>query len=120
MFNSVQYVRELCKKRKIPISQLEKDCGFSNGYLNPKKMNKISYERAKTIAEYLDVSVDSILTGEETEKAPIETDERKYTDDEIMFALSRGGEGEITDEMFQEVKNFAAYIAQREATKKEK
>mgnify|MGYP003299065872 CR=1 FL=1 len=30
---------------------------------------------------------------------------------EIMFALSRGGEKEITDEMFDEVKRFAAYIA---------
>lgn len=38
---------------------------------------------------------------------------------EIMFALSRGGEQEITDEMFDEVKKFAAYIAQRENEKKE-
>ena len=33
---------------------------------------------------------------------------------EILFALSRGGEKEITDEMFDEVKRFAAYVAQRE------
>lgn len=37
---------------------------------------------------------------------------------EILFALSRGGEQEITDEMFDEVKKFAAYIAQREKDKK--
>lgn len=69
MFNSVQYVRDICRQRKIPISQLEKECGFSNGYLNPKKMAKIPYDRALTIAEYLGISVSSILTGE-AETAP--------------------------------------------------
>lgn len=111
MFNSVQYVRDICKQRKIPISQLEKDCGFSNGYLNPKKMSKIPYDRAQVIAEYLGISVNLIMSGEETEKAPAKSGERDGS--EIMFALSRGGEKEITDEMFEEVKRFAAYIAQR-------
>lgn len=111
MFNSVQYVRDICKQRKIPISQLEKDCGFSNGYLNPKKMSKIPYDRAQVIAEYLGISLNLIMSGEETEKAPAKSGERDGS--EIMFALSRGGEKEITDEMFEEVKRFAAYIAQR-------
>lgn len=110
-------MREICQQRKIPISQLEKDCGFANGYLNPKKMTKIPYDRAKTIAGYLGISLESILNGEETEKAPIETDERRSRGEEIMFALSRGGEKEITDEMFEEVKRFAAYVAQRELDK---
>ena len=67
MFNSVQFVREICQQRKIPISQLEKECGFSNGYLNPKKMAKLPYDRAQSIAEYLGVSVTTILTGENAE-----------------------------------------------------
>lgn len=75
MFNSVQYVRDVCRQRKIPISQLEKDCGFSNGYLNPKKMSKIPYDRAQSIAEYLNISVEMILTGEETEKPLVNGDE---------------------------------------------
>ena len=36
MFDSVSYVREICRQRKIPVSTLEKACGFSNGYLNPR------------------------------------------------------------------------------------
>jgi phage shock protein PspC (stress-responsive transcriptional regulator) len=55
MFSSVEFVRTLCKQRGIAISQLEKDCGFSNGYLNPKKMSRLPYDRAVQIAEYLDV-----------------------------------------------------------------
>lgn len=119
MFNSVQYVRDICRQRKIPISQLEKDCNFSNGYLNPKKMTKIPYDRAKIIAEYLSISVNLILTGEEAEKAPSENGKRPISDDDIKFALF-GGDGEITDAMFNEVKEFAALIKLREDMKKEK
>lgn len=78
MFNSVQYVRDVCKKRKIAISQLEKECGFANGYLNPKKMSKITYDRAIVIAEYLGIPVEDILNGPESKKTPVLTkkDER--------------------------------------------
>lgn len=31
--NSVERVKQLCKERKIPISRLEKDLGFANGYI---------------------------------------------------------------------------------------
>jgi hypothetical protein len=109
MFNSVQYVRQLCEERNLPVSRLEKDCGFSNGYLNPKKMSKIPYDRAVIISNYLEIPVEDIY-GEE--KAP--TPKRERDGSEILFALSRGGEVEITDEMYEEVKRFAEYIAQRE------
>lgn len=81
-------------------------------------MSKIPYDRAKTIAGYLGISVESILSGEEIKIAPTETSERKYSDDEIMFALSRGGEAEITDEMFEEVKRFARFIAEQKEAKR--
>lgn len=113
MFNSVQYVRDICQERKIPISQLEKECGFSNGYLNPKKMTKISYDRALTIASYLGISVSMILSGKDEQKempVPSKQDERGSR---IMFALSKGGRREITDEMFDEVMRFAEYIGSR-------
>lgn len=117
MFNSVQYIREICRQRKIPISQLEKDCGFSNGYLNPKKISKISYDRAKKVAEYLGISVSSIMGEGETEKTLVDIDKRSASKEEVMFALFRGRE-HITEEMYNEVLNFAEYVAQREEVKK--
>lgn len=75
MFNSVQLVRDICKQKSIPIAKLEKDCGFANGYLNPKKQTKLPYDRAIVIAEYLDVSPDYILTGEQ-KNTPAESDKR--------------------------------------------
>lgn len=43
---------------------------------------------------------------------------RAVSDDDIKFALF-GGDGEITDAMYDEVRRFAAFIKQREAEKKE-
>ena len=68
MFNSVEYVRDICSKRNIPVSQLEKDCGFANGYMNPKKLKKIPYDRAKMIADYLGLSLEYLLTGADEKK----------------------------------------------------
>lgn len=110
MSNSVQYVRNLCRKRKIPVSRLEKDCGFSNGYLNPKKITQLPYDRAKQIAEYLNIPVSSILNGEDSQNT--------VTQKEIMIALFRGRE-DITDEMFEEVQRYADYVLHREVTKKQ-
>nr|DAM27065.1 MAG TPA: hypothetical protein [Caudoviricetes sp.] len=61
MTSGVEYVRELCKKKKIAISTLEKECGFANGYLNPKKVTKIPYDRAVLISSYLNADINRVL-----------------------------------------------------------
>ena len=108
MFNSVQFVRDICKERGIPVSQLEKSCGFSNGYLNAKKLTRLPYDRAQLIADYLGLDVTYILTGSKN-SAPAQEGRSAVTDEDIKFALF-GGDGEITDEMYEEVKRFAAFI----------
>lgn len=52
MVIGVEYVREQCKANDISVFSLEKECGFSNGYLNPKKIVKVPYERALLIAQF--------------------------------------------------------------------
>lgn len=52
MLTGVEYVRDICSKNKIPISTVEKECKFSNGYLNPKKLSKIPYDRALVLDKY--------------------------------------------------------------------
>ena len=69
MFSSVEYIRHICKQRKIAIRKLEKDCGFANGYLNPKQKT-IPYERAVIIAEYLKISVDEIFGTSKEKNSP--------------------------------------------------
>lgn len=52
MLTGTDYIRDICKSNNIPIASLEKNCGFSNGYLNPKKLKKIPYERAVIIVDF--------------------------------------------------------------------
>lgn len=111
MFNSVQYVRDICLQRKIPISQLEKECGFSNGYLNPKKMAKIPYDRALTIATYLGISVDCILTGNENKKAPTVSGERDILD-EVDVAFY-GDFKELNEDEKETVRDMVRLMRQR-------
>lgn len=110
---------ELCKAKGVSGSRMCLDLGLSKSTLSDIKSGRkkgISISSAQKMASYLNVSVDYLL-GEETEKAPAETGKRSISDDEIKFALF-GGDGEITDAMYDEVRNFAAYVKQREANKK--
>lgn len=56
----VEYVRALCKKKGIPIAKLERDLGYGNGYLNPKKNTQIDFDRAREISEYLDCDIEDV------------------------------------------------------------
>nr|DAG30803.1 MAG TPA: repressor protein [Caudoviricetes sp.] len=117
--NSVERVKEICKERKIPISKLEANLGFSNGYVGQLKKGVFPADRLAKIASYLDVTTNYLLTGEETKKAPTQDGERAVSDDDIKFALF-GGDGEITDAMYDEVKRFAQMVKLREEAEKEK
>ena len=112
-------ITELCKAKGVSGSRMCLDLGLSKSTLSDIKSGRkkgISTSTAQKMAAYLDVSVGYLL-GEETEKAPAESGKRSVSDDEIKFALF-GGDGEITDAMYDEVKRFAAFVRQREAEKK--
>ena len=71
IMNSVELVKKICKERKIPISRLEKDCGFSNGYIRKLREGKFPSDRLLIISKYLDLPIDYLMTGkEETKKEP--------------------------------------------------
>ena len=72
--NSVERVRKLCKERKIPVYRLEKDLGYANGYINQLRKGVFPADRLLEIANYFSVSVDFLMTGSETEKAPALTE----------------------------------------------
>ena len=118
MFSSVQFVRDLCQERNIPIAKLEKDCGFSNGYLNPKKMSKLPYDRAVVIAKYLGISENLILTGvDETKKGPPVSGERAMSDEELKFALW-GDCQDIDEKDLEDVRRYAAFVRERKKAQK--
>ena len=63
--NCVERVKQICKERKIPISKLEKDLGFSNGYVGQLKKGSFPAERLSKIADYLSLSPQYLMYGEE-------------------------------------------------------
>ncbi|WP_312048012.1 helix-turn-helix domain-containing protein [Anaerotignum sp.] len=67
--NSVERVKAICKERKIPISKLEKDLGFANGYIGQLKKGSFPDDRLLAIASHLGVTVDYLMNGEETKQA---------------------------------------------------
>ena len=73
--NSVERVKALCKERKIPISRLEKDLGFANGYIGQLRKGTFPDDRLVKIAEYLNVSTSFIMgTDEDVQKNVIDKD----------------------------------------------
>ena len=73
--NSVERVKALCKERRIPISRLEKDLGFANGYIGQLRKGTFPDDRLVKIAEYLNVSTSFIMgTDEDVQKNVIDKD----------------------------------------------
>ena len=110
-------IMALCDSRGIKGGKLCTDLGISKGLLTDLKMGRrsgVSAATAQKIAAYFGVTVGYLLGQEES--APAEGGKRAVTDEDIKFALF-GGDGEITDAMYDEVKRFAAFLKQREAEK---
>lgn len=61
--NSIERVKLLCKERNIPISKLEKDLGYSNGYIGNLRKGTFPADRLKDISEYLGTSIEFLITG---------------------------------------------------------
>lgn len=106
---------KLLEERGITPYRVSVDTGVSQGSLSDWKRGKSKpkYEKLVKIAEYFDVSVDYLLGKE---KDPSEKSGRPSEED-IKIALF-GGDGEITDEMWEEAKQFAKFIKERETKKK--
>ena len=67
---AVERVKTISKERKLPISKLEADCGFSNGYIGQLRKGTFPNDRLHVIAEYLNVSTQYLSTGKEFEFSP--------------------------------------------------
>lgn len=61
---SVEIVKNICKTRKIPIYRLEKDLGYSNGYISQLRKGVFPSDRLTEIAAYLDVPLEMLLGSE--------------------------------------------------------
>jgi transcriptional regulator with XRE-family HTH domain len=95
--NSVERVKSICKERKIPLSRLEKDLGFANGYIGQLKKGTFPDDRIYKIAEYLHLSVDYIRNEQTDSNTLSNADKKDITRDLdlIMQKLERGEDGPV-------------------------
>ena len=109
--------KQLCDQKDISVYRACTDIGLNRSAVAKwKSGGKPNGSTAAKLAEYFEVTTDYLL-GQSEEKQPGDTP-RVISDEEIKFALF-GGDGEITDAMYDEVKQFAAFVKMREAGKKE-
>lgn len=100
---------ELLQKHNTTPYKVSQATGISNGSLSDWKSgrSKPKYESLVKIADYFGVSVDYLLgETDETKKSP------SVSDEDIKFALF-GGEGEITDEMWEAVREYAQFVKEK-------
>ena len=100
---------ELLQKYNTTPYKVSQATGISNGSLSDWKSgrSKPKYESLVKIAQYFGVSVDYLLCNEkQKEKSP------SVTDEDIKIALF-GGDGDVSDEAWEEVKRFAAYAKEK-------
>lgn len=110
----------LCRQKGVSTSRAAVEAGLSKSTVTKWKQDPDTRPSGNVISKlcaYFGLSVAELLG--ETENAPAGTGRREVTQEDIKFALF-GGSGEITDAMYDEVLNFAAFVRQREASKKKK
>lgn len=61
--NSVELVKSICKERKIPISKLERDLGYANGYIGQLRKGTFPSNRVAEIAQYLSIPTPYLMNG---------------------------------------------------------
>ncbi|WP_290772485.1 helix-turn-helix transcriptional regulator [Anaerofustis sp.] len=57
-------IKNLCKKNNIAITNLEKVLGFSRGSIIKMKTSSPNVDRLQKIADYFNVTVDYLITGD--------------------------------------------------------
>lgn len=105
--------KALCDEKNVSVYRACTDIGLNRSAVAKwKEGGKPNGTTAARLADYFGVTTDYLLGKAET-RFP---EPRQISDEDIKFALF-GGDGEITDEMYEEVKRFAAFIKEREAQK---
>lgn len=105
MTHIYERIEELCRKNGINITTLCTATGIPRASLSDYKNGRtksLSAETLLKIANYFNVSVDFIYGNEPTDA------------EELLKVALFGGETEVTDEMWREVKRYASYIKERE------
>ena len=87
-------IKQLCKNKGVAVTGVEKELGFARGSLCKVNTNKPSMEKVQKLADYFDVSIEYLMTGNDTTKTELNArDERDIAKDlESIMNKMRNGE----------------------------
>ena len=97
-------IEELCRKKRINITQLCNECSIPRATLSDYKNGRTKSLSAQTlskISDYFGISVD-FLYGKTS----------NASEEDLKIALF-GGDSQVTEEMWDEVKRYAMYIKEK-------
>lgn len=113
---------KLCSDRGLSPSRVAIEAGINKSTVTYWK-NTPEFQPSGTVikklSEYFGITRSELLGEEQKEKAPAETGERAIDDDDIKLALF-GGDGEVTDAMWDEALFAIQLIKERHKREKEK
>lgn len=90
-------IEELRKSTGISQGKLEKELGFSNGSISKWKNSTPKSDRLQKLADYFGVSVEYLMTGNNSEPELTPKDERDIAKDldRIMGEIRKGNDGPL-------------------------
>ena len=107
-------IKALRKQAKLTQTELGDMLGVQKNAVSKWECGRVTdipAGKIKAMAKIFDVPP-SYLIDNELSQVPQSAPEKEVAEEDIKFALF-GGDQEITDEMYQEVKQFAAFVKAR-------
>lgn len=119
MWTLYDSILSLCTERGIKGGKMCVELGLSKSLMTDLKTGRkkgITADTAQKIADYFGVTVDRVLNGPETEKAPTPQGERSISDEDLKFALW-GDASDVDDADLEDVRRYAAFVRERKKNK---
>ena len=111
---SVEKVLNVLKERHIAVSRMERDLGFSNGYIRQLKKGTMPIERLVSVADYLDLSINDLLSDGQPHLLEMKEAATPKDDGALLrFALFGDPAEEITDDDIERILDYARYVREK-------
>lgn len=100
MANLYNNIENLCKKRGVNVTTMCRDSGASRGSLSDLKSGRkqtLKYETLEKIANYFEISVESLVSGNESQKEKPAPGEGSGLDARFDALLSQMTDADLAD-----------------------
>lgn len=95
-----EQIRDIAKEKGYSVNKLEKELGFARSSINKFNKNRPSLDKIQQIADYLNVSVDYLMTGNDDAKkeniSDISNDNLDVAKDIDRLILQMSKSGKLT------------------------